>query len=73
MALTLPVGSIIWFFTLTERADFEKVWMEQNGEVQPLLQDSASLLRLDRLSSFSTDSSGLIFHSTALLLWLLER
>lgn len=40
--ITLVVASIIWIFTLTERADFEKVWLEQNGETQAFLQDSVS-------------------------------
>ncbi|ORY74756.1 hypothetical protein BCR35DRAFT_343831 [Leucosporidium creatinivorum] len=40
--ITLIVASIIWFFTLKERANFEKMWLEQNGETQALLQDSLS-------------------------------
>lgn len=40
--ITLVVGSIIWFFTLRERADFEKIWKEQDGATQAFLQDSVS-------------------------------
>lgn len=34
------VSSIRWFYTLTERKDYELVWLLQNGAVQSFVQDS---------------------------------
>lgn len=72
MCLTLVIGSIIWFFTLRERADYAKVWQEQSGEVQALLQTSVRRkLRartIVRLIEPRTD----FFEYTAILLWVLE-
>ncbi|KAK4702723.1 hypothetical protein P7C70_g3497, partial [Phenoliferia sp. Uapishka_3] len=40
MVVTVVVGSIIWFFTLTLRKDFEEIWLVQKPVVQSFLQDS---------------------------------
>lgn len=39
---TVIAGSIIWFYTLTERADYEKVWIAQPLNTQVYLQNTLS-------------------------------
>lgn len=36
--MLVPLDS--WFYTLTERKDFEEIWLVQNGAVQSFVQDS---------------------------------
>ncbi|GAA5936837.1 hypothetical protein JCM1841_005495 [Sporobolomyces salmonicolor] len=40
MLLTIVVGSIMWFFSLTERARYLRMWVQQDGATQVFLQDS---------------------------------
>ncbi|GAA5959160.1 hypothetical protein JCM21900_001411 [Sporobolomyces salmonicolor] len=40
MLLTVLVGSIMWFFSLTERARYLRMWVQQDGATQVFLQDS---------------------------------
>jgi len=37
---TVVIGCIIWFYTLQERNEFEKVWLKQDIAVQQFLQNS---------------------------------
>ncbi|GAA5907269.1 hypothetical protein JCM5296_000319 [Sporobolomyces johnsonii] len=37
---TIVVGSIMWFFSLTERAHYLRMWVQQDGATQVFLQDS---------------------------------
>lgn len=39
---TVIVGSIIWFFTLRERRDFMRIWLQQPAATQAFLQDTLS-------------------------------
>ncbi|KAI5480522.1 hypothetical protein MNV49_000675 [Pseudohyphozyma bogoriensis] len=40
--ITVIMGSIIWFFTLTERNDYMEVWLAQSDATQAFLQDTLS-------------------------------
>jgi len=37
---TVIIGTVMWFFTLRERAAFETVWIDQNVATQAFLQDT---------------------------------
>jgi len=36
------IGSIVWFYTLGERANYQVVWLEQTSSIQEQLQDKFS-------------------------------
>lgn len=40
--VTVVGGSLIWFFTLTERDDFQQVWLAQPAATRSFLQDTVS-------------------------------
>lgn len=42
LLMTVITGSIIWFYTLTERADYQTVWLAQSSSTQAYLQDTLS-------------------------------
>ncbi|BGP19386.1 hypothetical protein JCM10213v2_007475 [Rhodosporidiobolus nylandii] len=55
MVATLVIASIIWFFTLRERDNFRKVWLQQDGATQVFLQDTLSCC-----GYFNASASGLL-------------
>ncbi|GAA5986601.1 hypothetical protein JCM11641_005163 [Rhodosporidiobolus odoratus] len=56
---TVDIASVMWFFTLTERADFRKMWLEQDGTMQVFLQD-----RLHCCGYWNASTPGLLTQTT---------